>query len=227
MQCPCLTFRLIEKLPVQCVSYCIPVLCSHFEIETFADHHWVCFRSSISVLPFWISFTTISFLWPFVVSPNCYLFYFFSSVLLFAIKGESSSLSICSKHSWRTARSHPPCSSPPQVLHCNMEKKQSLGLHDVLTSDSPVVRKNLKFWNPRQHREADHVPFTSACNAEDPGSIYLGWEDPREKGMAAHSSILAWRILWTEESGGPQSMGSQRVWHNWVTFTLSHTHKIS
>ena len=42
----------------------------------------------------------------------------------------------------------------------------------------------------------------------------LGREDPLEKGMAAHSSILAWRISWTEESGGLQSLGSQRVGHN-------------
>ena len=39
----------------------------------------------------------------------------------------------------------------------------------------------------------------------------LAWEDPLEKGMASHSSILAWRIPWTEETGGLQSMGSQRV----------------
>ena len=39
----------------------------------------------------------------------------------------------------------------------------------------------------------------------------LGWEDPLEKGMATYSSILAWRILWTEETGGLQSMGSQRL----------------
>jgi len=38
-----------------------------------------------------------------------------------------------------------------------------------------------------------------------------GWEDPLEKEMATHSSILAWRIPWTEEAGGLQSMGSQRV----------------
>ena len=37
----------------------------------------------------------------------------------------------------------------------------------------------------------------------------LGWEDPLEKGTATHSSILAWRILWTEELGGLQYMGSQ------------------
>ena len=39
----------------------------------------------------------------------------------------------------------------------------------------------------------------------------LGQEDPLEKEMATHSSILAWKILWTEESGGLQSMGLQRV----------------
>ena len=48
----------------------------------------------------------------------------------------------------------------------------------------------------------------------------LGWEDPLEKGMATHSSILAWRIPWTEESGGLQSMGSQRFRHNSETDTL-------
>ena len=48
---------------------------------------------------------------------------------------------------------------------------------------------------------------------------YLGLEDPQEKGMAAYSSILAWRILWTEEPGGLQSIESQRVRHDWVTNT--------
>ena len=42
----------------------------------------------------------------------------------------------------------------------------------------------------------------------------LGQEDPLEEEMASHSSILAWIILWSEESGGLQSMGSQRVGHN-------------
>ena len=45
----------------------------------------------------------------------------------------------------------------------------------------------------------------------------LGWEDPLEEEMATHSSILAWEIPWTEEPGGLQSMGLQRVWHDWAT----------
>ena len=42
----------------------------------------------------------------------------------------------------------------------------------------------------------------------------LGWQDPLEKEMATHSSILAWELSWTEEPGGLQSMGSQRVRHD-------------
>ena len=49
----------------------------------------------------------------------------------------------------------------------------------------------------------------SACSAED-----LVEEDPLEKGMAAHSSILSWRIPWTDDTGGLKSMGSQRVGHD-------------
>ena len=48
----------------------------------------------------------------------------------------------------------------------------------------------------------------------------LGWEGPREESMATHASILAWRIPRTEEPGGLQSMGSQRVGHDSVTFTF-------
>ena len=50
----------------------------------------------------------------------------------------------------------------------------------------------------------------STCNAGDP-SLILGGEDPLEKEMASRSSILAWRIPWTEEPGGLQSMGSHRI----------------
>ena len=63
----------------------------------------------------------------------------------------------------------------------------------------------------------------SAHNVGDLGLI-LGWEDPLEKGMATYSSILAWRIPWTEEPGGLQSMGSQREGHNWATNTFTHFH---
>ena len=53
----------------------------------------------------------------------------------------------------------------------------------------------------------------------------LGWEDPLVKGMATHSTILAWRIPWTEKPGELQSMGSQKVRHDYATNT--HTDKIN
>ena len=53
----------------------------------------------------------------------------------------------------------------------------------------------------------------------------LGWEDLLEKETATHSSILAWKISWTEEPGGLQSMGSHRVGHDWATIT--HTARTS
>ena len=66
----------------------------------------------------------------------------------------------------------------------------------------------------------------SACNAGDPGSI-LGREDPLEKEMATHSSILAWRIPQTEEPGKLQSVGLQRVGHDWaINFNFPPSSKI-
>ena len=50
----------------------------------------------------------------------------------------------------------------------------------------------------------------------------LDWEDPLEKEMATHSSILAWGIPWTEERGGLESMGSQRVRHDLATKQQQH-----
>ena len=53
--------------------------------------------------------------------------------------------------------------------------------------------------------------------------LNLGQEDSLEEGMATHSSILAWKIPWTEEPGGLQSIGSQRARHDWATNFLFHS----
>ena len=50
----------------------------------------------------------------------------------------------------------------------------------------------------------------------------LGWEDPLEEGLETHSSILAWRIPWTEEPSGLLSIGSQRAGHNWSNLACMH-----
>ena len=61
------------------------------------------------------------------------------------------------------------------------------------------------------------------ANVADAGVWSLGWEDPLEEGMSTHSSILAWEIPWTKEPRGLESMGSQRVGHNWTT---EHAHTL-
>ena len=68
------------------------------------------------------------------------------------------------------------------------------------------------FLVPRTTQVVKNLPVTQATRLQS-----LGREDPLEKEMAIHSSTLAWKIPWTEEPGRLQSMGSQRVWHNWAT----------
>ena len=78
------------------------------------------------------------------------------------------------------------------------------------TSDYPLRRRRvsqvaqwLRIHLPKQDMQEMWVQF-------------LGQENPLEEGMATHSSSLAWRIRWTEELGGLQSVGSQRVGHSWA-----------
>ena len=75
---------------------------------------------------------------------------------------------------------------------------------------------------PRWLRWYDGRWLGSACNARDLALI-LGWEDSLEKGMATESSILVWRIPWTEEPGGFQSKGLQRVGQDWATKHSTNT----
>ena len=56
-------------------------------------------------------------------------------------------------------------------------------------------------------------PPANAGDIRDMGSTFI-WEDPLEKEMAIHSSIISWGIPWTEETGGLQSIGSKRVGHD-------------
>ena len=68
-------------------------------------------------------------------------------------------------------------------------------------------------------------PLASARNAGDMSLIPGFWRS-LEEGMVTHSSILAWRIPWTEEHGGLQSMASQRVGHHWSDWALSKNRNI-
>ena len=68
----------------------------------------------------------------------------------------------------------------------------------ILFIQAPLVAQTVK-----------HLPAVQETRVQS-----LVWEDPLEKEMAAHSRILTWRISWTEEPGGLQFVGSQRVRHN-------------
>ena len=68
------------------------------------------------------------------------------------------------------------------------------------------------YWTSLVAHTVKHLPAMWETQVQS-----LGWEDPLEKEMATHSSTLAWKISWTEDPGRLQSMGLQRVGHDWVT----------
>ena len=87
---------------------------------------------------------------------------------------------------------------------CPLHSRSSMSWYGLIHSslhDSSLVAQMVK-----------HLPTMWKTQVRS-----LGWEDPLEKEMATHSSILSWRIPWTEEPGKLQSMESQRVRHDWVT----------
>ena len=90
-----------------------------------------------------------------------------------------------------------------------------------------------EWWTGKQELTYMHYWASLVAQAvKQPAALQDTWvrslaqEDPLEEGMAVHSSALAWRMSWTEEPGGLQSMGPQRVGHNWVTNTHTAKYKI-
>ena len=80
----------------------------------------------------------------------------------------------------------------------------------------PVIPQAPTIFNSPHHSIGGSAGKESDCSAADLGLI-LGWENPLEEEMATHSSILTWRIPWTEEPGGLQSKGSQRDTLTFIT----------
>ena len=114
-----------------------------------------------------------------------------------------------------------------KILHSDVILTKHPHIHFILPSVSKVVvEMNIFLFNKLfffSYLSLSSFPCSSvgkesACSAGDRVRS-LGWEDPLEKEMATHSSILAWKISWTEEPGGLKSMGLQRVRHDWATNT--------
>ena len=91
-------------------------------------------------------------------------------------------------------------------------------LYRDLTCDELQFFLRSPAWTPQSRLNS-----SLSCHSGDLGSI-SGPEDPMEKEKAIHSCVPAWRIPWTEEPGGLQSMGSQRVGHDWATNTFTFFH---
>ena len=72
-----------------------------------------------------------------------------------------------------------------------------------------------QYWVPLVAQSVKNLPAMLETRVQS-----LSWEDPLEKEMTTHSSILAWRIPWTEELGRLQSTGSRRVGHDWASNTF-------
>ena len=107
----------------------------------------------------------------------------------------------------------------------NIQDWFPLGLTDLISLQSKGLSRVFSSTTIWKHQFSSTQPSQSAKNlpaVQETWVQSLGWEDPLEKEMATHSSILAWKISWTEEAGGLQSMGSQRVGDNWATNT-QHT----
>ena len=79
----------------------------------------------------------------------------------------------------------------------------------VVVSEVHILSKFIKLGASLEPQMVKNLPAGQETQVRS-----LGQEDPLEKGMATHSSVLAWRIPWTEEPSGLQSMGSQRVRHD-------------
>ena len=75
---------------------------------------------------------------------------------------------------------------------------------DISKSSEIIYKRCILFWASLVAQTVKHLPTVQETRVRS-----LGWEDPLEKEMATHSSTLAWKIPWTKEPGGLQSMGSQ------------------
>ena len=117
----------------------------------------------------------------------------------------------------------------PQIFHCIQgRKKMKVEAIVIAVFLCVLSEKQNLLWTPiSTYALWDRVSQT----VKNPPTVWetwvrsLDWEDPLEESMATHCSILAWRIPRTEEPGGPQSIGLQRIGHNWSALAHSTLHR--
>ena len=111
---------------------------------------------------------------------------------------------------------HPVACQAPMTMRFSQEE-HGVGCHFLLQGSVPILRSNPSFLYCRR------ILYHWASREAHIYSITI-WG--LEKEMAAHSSILSWRIPWTEESGRLQNIESQRVRHDWSNWAHMHTHDL-
>ena len=104
-------------------------------------------------------------------------------------------------------------------MHKERNQDGSVPIPFLLKQVPSVFLSNLQNYNTIDSRNSIDMTASLVAQTVTPAALEtwvrsLGWEDPLEEGMAINSSILVWEIPWTEEPGGLQSMGSQRVGHD-------------
>ena len=119
------------------------------------------------------------------------------------------------------------CSGPSNNQNCGTTPSGSICILGITYSSCDVfllpiywvIWKGASFECGSEQERTSLVPQTvkSLSAVQETRVLSLGRKDPLEKEMATHSSILAWKIPWMKEPGRLQSMGSQRVWHDWAT----------
>ena len=113
------------------------------------------------------------------------------------------------------SQSSPTLSDP---MDCSLPVSSVHGIFQARVLEWGAIRGHKK--SDTTEQQGDSLGFPCGSVVKNPPAMQetwvqsLGWEDPLKKGMATHSSILEWRIPWTEEPDRLQSMGSQRVKHN-------------
>ena len=137
-------------------------------------------------------------------------------------------------------------SSPGHIPRENFDSKRYMqpSVHSSAIHHSQGMEATLMYINRWMNKESCNIDiqthtythtdtyrgFPSGLAVKNPPAmqemweIHLGWEDPLEKAMATYSSILSWRIPWTEKPSGLQSMGSHRVGHGWSDLVHSSMH---
>ena len=103
-----------------------------------------------------------------------------------------------------------------QVLHFGLfcSKFSKPGFSNTWTMNFQIFKLVLE---KAEEEEIKLPTYAGSSKMQETRAWSLDWEEHLEKAMATHPSVLAWEIPWTEEPGGLQSKGSQRVGHDWVT----------